>query len=184
MFAAIVACELAFWVFVLAGLACRYLLPLKKTGAVLLICTPAIDAALLAAAAIDLRHGAEAGAVHGLSAIYIGVSIAYGHSMIRWADVRFAHRFAGGPAPVKPPKAGEEHARRERSLWYRHGLAWAIGSAILLGMVALIGDEERTRALVETVKLWSFVLGIDFLISFSYTLFPRKPKRPRDSSSR
>jgi hypothetical protein len=178
MFAIIAACELAFWVFVLAGLACRYLLRFKKTGAALLIGTLAIDAFLLGAAAIDLRQGAEADAVHGLAAIYIGVSIAYGRSMIRWADVRFAHRFAGGPAPVKPPKIGAEHARRERGGWYRHALAWAIGSAILLGMVALIGDEERTRALVGTFRLWSAVLGIDFLISFSYTLFPRRPRRP------
>ncbi|GIO14694.1 putative membrane protein YmcC [Cohnella xylanilytica] len=160
----------------LAGLVCRYLLKLRAAGAALLFCTPLIDVALLVATAIDLRGGAEADFTHGLAAIYIGVSIVYGHSMIRWADVRFAHRFAGGPAPAKPAKYGEEHARRERQGWFRHLAAWAIGCAILYGMTVWIDAADRTQSLVQIIRGWSGVLGIDFLISFSYTLFPRRRK--------
>ena len=61
---------------------------------------------------IDLRAGATADVFHGLAAIYVGVSVAFGHRMIRWADEHFAHRFAGGPPPKRPPKHGPEHARR------------------------------------------------------------------------
>ena len=43
---------------------------------------------------------------HGLAAAYLGFSVAFGHSMVRWADQRFAHRFAGGPPPWRPPKQG------------------------------------------------------------------------------
>jgi len=37
--AMIIACEIGFWVFVLAGLAFRYLLGMRRLGAVLLACT-------------------------------------------------------------------------------------------------------------------------------------------------
>src|SRR6476646_828728 len=99
MIVVIIACEIFFWVFVLVGLVCRYLLRSPKLGAVLLLCTTIIDLILLVTTSLHLKNGASADWVHGLAAIYIGVSIAFGHSMIGWADVRFAHRFAGGPAP-------------------------------------------------------------------------------------
>ncbi len=172
----IIGCEIAFWIFVLAGLTCRYLLGWKRAGALLLLCTPLIDLVLLAVAVIDLRGGAEASIVHGIAAIYIAVSIVYGHSMIQWADVRFAHRYASGPAPVKPAKYGKEHARRERRNWYKHVLSWAIGCAILYGMIILVDTENRTGGLSQLIRTWSYVLGIDFLISFTYTLWPRKQK--------
>ena len=54
---------------------------------------------LLVATVIDLGQGATADFTHRLAAASIGVSVAFGHSMIRWGDQRFAHRFAGGPEP-------------------------------------------------------------------------------------
>ncbi|CDN42316.1 Uncharacterized membrane protein YmcC [Paenibacillus sp. P22] len=178
----IIACEIAFWVFVAAGLACRYLLRRKRLGAALLIATPLIDVVLLAAALWDIRSGAAATAAHGIAAIYIGASIAFGHSMIAWADAQFHHRFSGGPAPAKPPKHGTAHAARERKGWLRHLLAYAIGGAILLGMTALAGDAAETDALIKVLRTWTLVLAIDFAISFSYTLWPRKPKAQTKAS--
>ena len=78
----IIGCEILFWVFVLAGLSARYLLGLKRTGGILPLCTPVIDLLLIAVTIIDLRGGAEAGFMHGLAAVYIGVTIAFGHRMI------------------------------------------------------------------------------------------------------
>ncbi|MBB6670533.1 hypothetical protein [Cohnella nanjingensis] len=178
MLAFIIGCEAAFWVFVLAGLACRYLLGRKRAGALLLICTPVVDLALLVATVVDLRNGAQAGFFHGLAAVYIGVSIAFGHGMIKWADERFAHRFAGGPPPRKKSKFGPEHARLERRGWLLHLLAWVIGCVLLYGMIALVDAAERTAALRQVMQLWSVVLGIDFIVSFSYTFWPRRPKTP------
>ncbi len=137
--------------------------------------TPLVDVFLLAATVIDLSNGATATVAHSLAAIYIGVSLAFGHSMIRWADVRFAHRFAGGPAPVPAPHDGPAHAAHERRGWLRHLLAWAIGSSLMLAGVAVVGDGDRTAALLQTAGVWTLVLTIDFLVSFSYTLFPRRP---------
>jgi hypothetical protein len=42
--------------------------------------------------------------------------------------------------------------------------------------VLLVGDLDRTWVLVNVAVLWTIVLAIDFLISFSYALFPRRPR--------
>ncbi|RQX50832.1 hypothetical protein DLJ57_10885, partial [Micromonospora chalcea] len=92
--AVIVGCEVAFWVVLLAGLIARYPLRRPRLGAALLIAVPVVDLVLLAATMIDLRRGATATFAHGLAAAYLGFSVAFGHRMVRWADERFAHRFA------------------------------------------------------------------------------------------
>lgn len=172
--ALIIGCEIAFWIFVLAGLSARYILGWKKTGAVLLVCTPIVDLLLILATVIDLKNGAQAEFMHGLAAVYIGVTVAFGHRMIKWADERFAHKFAGGQKPAPKPRHGEAHARMERQGWYRHLLAWVIGSALLGVMIMVVGDQERTKDLGLMVLRWAAILGIDFIISFSYTLWPKK----------
>ncbi len=97
----IVACEIGFWAAVALVLMARYPLRRPRLGLIILASVPLIDLALLIATAVHLRSGATATSAHGLAAVYIGFSIAYGHRLISWADVRFAHRYAGGPAPVR-----------------------------------------------------------------------------------
>ena len=167
--------EIGFWALLVSGLAVRYVLRRPRLGALLLLATPLVDVALLAATIVDLRNGATASIAHALAAVYIGVSVAYGHSLVRWADVRFAHRFAGGPAPVPAPRSGRAHAARERRGWLRHLLAWSVGAGLLVGGAAVVGDPDRTQVLVSVAGVWTLVLAIDFLISFSYTLLPRRP---------
>jgi hypothetical protein len=174
IYTAIIACEVGFWVVLAAGLITRYGLRQPGLGAVLLALVPLVDLALLLFSVLDLRRGGQASTGHGLAAVYLGVTVAYGHQIIRWADGWFAHRFAGAPRPAGPPKRGPAHARRERAQWLRHLLAWAIGSLLLLGGIAYVGDLERTQALVGIASTWTLVLAIDFFISFSYTLFPRR----------
>lgn len=170
----IVACEIGFWVFVLAGLVSRYLFKQKRLSKILFVCTPIVDLLLLVVTVIDLKNGATATTVHGIAAIYIGVSVAYGHRMIKWADERFAHYFADGPRPDKGKKYGKAFAKKERSGWYLHVLAWIVGIVLLGAIILYINNPAQTEALYQTAKLWTLVLGIDFLISFSYTIFPKK----------
>jgi hypothetical protein len=171
--ALIVAAEIAFWLTLLAGLVTRYVLGRPRLGMALLVATPLIDLALLATTTIDLRRGGEADLPHSLAAVYIGVSVAWGQRMINWADARFAHRFAGGPPPERPPRTDPQHAARQRREWLRHVVAWATGTALLGLGVLVVGDLDRTTALVSTAVLWTLVLAIDFVVSFSYTLWPR-----------
>lgn len=93
----IVACEIAFWVLLAAGLALRYGARRPRLGAAVLLCEPVLELVLLAVTAVDLKNGAEPDWKHGLAAVYIGFTVGLGHSTIKWADARVAHRFAGGP---------------------------------------------------------------------------------------
>lgn len=191
----IVACEIGFWIFIILGLVFRYILRKKTLGAIFLAGTPVIDLVLLIATVADLRSGAVATTVHGLAAVYLGVSIVYGKKMVNWADKQFAYRFAGGEKPVKTKKYGMEHAKLERQGWYLHALAWLIGGAIMAAIVLFIDgpqafeafvqmlqerseppavDAMGTFSLIRMLSIWTVALAIDFVISFSYTLFPRK----------
>ena len=59
----------------------------------------------------------------------------------------------------------------------RHLLAFAIGSVLLLLGAALAVGGHRAAPLLGWIPRWGVVLAIDFLWSFSYTLWPRKPKQ-------
>lgn len=173
LLALIAACEIGFWVVLGAGLVARYVLRMRRLGAVLLVCVPLVDLVLLVATVVDLRRGATANFTHGLAAAYIGFSIAFGHSMIRWADQRFAHRFADGPPPWKPPKGGWGRTRYEWREWGKGVLGAAVACSLLGLGVLMVGDADRTAELVA----WIYRLGIAIAIWFVAfplwaTLFP------------
>ena len=144
-----------------AGLALRELLTgrWQTVSTILLICVPLVDLVLLAATIIDLRGGTVADTSHGLAA-YIGFSIAFGHSLVRWADAHFAHRFAGGPRPETPPRDGWVRARHQRREWGKAVLAWSISCLLLLGGIALVGEAERIQALQAWIWQLTMVLAI------------------------
>lgn len=172
----IVACEIGFWVVLGAGLTARYLLGRRRLGAALLVCVPLVDLALLAATVIDLRRGASADFSHGLAAAYLGFSVAFGHSLIHWADARFAHRFAGGPPPPRAPRYGSARARHEWREFAKALLAWAISCSLLLAAIALVSDADRTRALVGWLERLTLVVVVWSLWPITYTIWPAKPK--------
>jgi hypothetical protein len=172
----IAACEIGFWVVLAAGLAARYPLRMRRTGAALLLGVPLVDLVLLVATVADLRGGATAGFAHGLAAAYLGYSVAFGHSMVRWADERFAHRFAGGPPPRRKPRYGRARARYEWVEFGKAAVATAIGCALLLAMIALVGDADRTEALTGWTARLGLVLAVWSLWPITHTLWPSRPK--------
>ncbi|RAG82976.1 hypothetical protein DN069_24810 [Streptacidiphilus pinicola] len=177
----IAGCEIAFWVVLCAALLVRYPLRRPRAGAVLLLTLPVIDLALFVAALVDLARGATPTQAHALAALYVGVSLAFGAAMVRWADIRFAGRFgtpeqAAAAEAQRPPKRGPAHAAHERRMWLRHLLAWGIGAALVAVDVAVIGDTQRAKPLLQWMGGWGVILAIDFVWSFSYTLFPRRPR--------
>jgi hypothetical protein len=174
--AAIVAAEVGFWVLLAAGLGARYLLRRPRLGAGLLIAVPLVDVFLLAVTVVDLRGGATAGGAHGLAAVYIGVSVAFGHRMVRWADARVAHRFAGGPPPPARPKHGRARTLHEWREFGKAALAWAIATGLLLAAILIVGDAARTEALQWWIVRLTAVLAIWSLWPITYTIWPAKPK--------
>ncbi|UGQ58851.1 hypothetical protein LSF60_04850 [Rhodococcus pyridinivorans] len=143
----IVGCEIAFWVVLAVGLVCRYLLRLRRTGTVLLALIPLIDVVLLAAVAVDLHNGAEVGWVHRAAGIYLGASVAFGPSVVRWADRRFAYHLAGGPKPERAPQEGPEAFRKECVDFGRWLLAAGISAAAVLGLGSTVANGEQASAL-------------------------------------
>ena len=172
----IIACEVGFWVAIVGGLTARYLLGARRLGTALLVCAPLIDVVLLAVVVAHLSSGATASWHHGLAALYIGFSVAYGHRMIAWADTRFAQRFASGPAPTK--LTGWSYTKKCWGDVIRTLGAVALAAAILALITWWVNDPARTQALTQWYRLLGIVLTIDFIWAASYTIWPRKPAQP------
>ncbi|MFE6041771.1 hypothetical protein [Streptomyces sp. NPDC056452] len=175
----IVLCEVGFWVLLAAGLALRYVARMPRLGAAVLLCEPLLEVVLLVVTAIDLKNGAEPDWKHGLAAVYIGFTVGLGHSTIKWVDARVAHRFAGGPPPVRPPKYGMARAAHE----WRTAARWTVAAVTAMALLQLAiwyvgGDGD-----IGSLRMWQqkmlWVIGINAIIAGSYTLFPKaEPDNP------
>jgi hypothetical protein len=171
---AIAASEIAFWIVIAAGLFFRYVLRRNRTGLVLLMLTPVIDLILLLLTAVDLSRGATATWAHGLAAVYIGVSVAFGKTMIAWADDKFRRHVLKQPLP-KIERYGRDHAIHYAKGFLRHVLAFLIGGSLAGLIVWWVGDWSRTAGMVGIMGRWGIVLLIDFLITCSFFIWPKKP---------
>ncbi|MFG2288566.1 hypothetical protein ACGFOU_21170 [Streptomyces sp. NPDC048595] len=170
----IIACEVGFWVLLAAGLALRYLAKMPRTGAAVLLMEPVLELVLLIVTAIDLKNGASADWKHGLAALYIGYTVAYGHYTIKWVDGHFLHRFAGGPPPVKAPQYGLARARHEGMLWLRTVLWVAIAVALLQIAIWYVGDGGDTASLRDWQGTSMRILIIHGVIAVSYLIWQKK----------
>ncbi|MFF0547659.1 hypothetical protein ACFYUL_01760 [Streptomyces sp. NPDC004311] len=173
--ALIIACEIGFWVLLAAGLALRYLAKMPRLGAAVLLCEPLMELVLLVVTTIDLKNGAAPDWKHGVAALYIGYTVAYGHYTIKWLDGHAAHRLAGGP---KPAGAGHGRARvvHEWKLWARTVLAAAVGVGLLQAAIWYVGDAGD----ISSLRAWQSgalrAVAIHALVALGYTVWP--PKEP------
>ncbi|MFI8193144.1 hypothetical protein ACIF8T_30960 [Streptomyces sp. NPDC085946] len=172
--ALIAACEIGFWVLLVAGLAFRYLLRMPRTGLALLLCEPLLEVVLLVVTALDLKHGAEPDWAHGLAALYIGYTVGHGHRTVRWLDGHAAHRLGGGPPPPRPPRHGTARARHEGRVWLGTLTAAAVATALLQIAVWYVDDPGRTGSLTDWMHLAWRAAGIHGLIALSYAVWPKK----------
>ncbi|MFE1774065.1 hypothetical protein [Streptomyces sp. NPDC059008] len=170
----IIACEVGFWVLLAAGLALRYLAKMPRTGAAVLLMEPVLELVLLIVTAIDLKNGASADWKHGLAALYIGYTVAYGHYTIKWVDGHFLHRFAGGPPPVKPPRYGLARAKHEGLLWLRTVLWVAIAVALLQIAIWYVGADGDIASLRDWQGTSMRILIIHGVIAVSYLIWQKK----------
>jgi hypothetical protein len=137
--AAILAAEAAFWLVLVSGLLLRYVARAPRASTLVLASLPLVDLVLLALVAIDVAGGGEPTRAHAFAAMYLGFTVAFGRSVIAWADGWFRHRFAGGPRPAKPAKGSTAEVRAIWREWSRVVLGAAIAALCLLGMIALEG---------------------------------------------
>ncbi|MZF52636.1 hypothetical protein GTX53_02015 [Streptomyces sp. SID5594] len=178
----VVACEVAFWVVLAAGLALRYVARKPKLGAAVLLCEPLLEVVLLVVTVIDLRNGAEPDWKHGLAAVYIGFTVGLGHHTIKKVDAWVAHRWFGGPPPVRPPKHGMARAAHE----WRTAARWILAAAVALGLLQAAVWYVGPGGAVSSLQGWQqkmlLVIGINVIIAGGYTLFPKQAPRDADAA--
>ncbi|SDS74895.1 hypothetical protein [Microlunatus soli] len=168
--AAIIGAELAFWIVLVLALVCRYLLRRRRLSTIGLLCLPVIDLCLLSFVVVDLVHGAAPQPSHAFAASYLGFTVAFGHSITRWADERFAHRFAGGPKPVRPAKGSAAYVRQLWIEWLRVVLAVGLSALILFGLATVVCRQPVPHSLEQAASspLWGqmVLLGMVTVIWF------------------
>lgn len=175
MLALIIGCEIAFWVVLAAGVFARYVAGAPRVGLVLLAAVPLIDLILLIASTVDLQRGATAEWAHGLAALYLGFSVAYGHELVRWADGWAAFLAGKGPRPTK--RYGREHAAWALKDIGRAVLACAIAVLLLWAAIWYVDDPARTAALSDWYRIVGLVVAIMVIIDLSDVFWPRRPRR-------
>ena len=168
----VVACEIAFWVFLAAAVVARYVFRRRRLSTVLLLCEPLIEVVLLVATVADLLRGAEATWTHGLAAVYLGFTVAFGRYTLHNVDGWVAWRFFDGPRPPRAPKGGRAKVVHEWRLWLRVLLAWVVSVAILGVLLLIAADDPAQR---EVLLGWAgratLVLVIWFVTGPVWQLF-------------
>ncbi|MEV2244315.1 hypothetical protein [Streptomyces sp. NPDC049970] len=180
----IVLCEVGFWVLLAAGLALRYVARRPRLGAAVLLCEPVLEVVLLVVTAIDLKNGAAPDWKHGLAAVYIGFTVGLGHSTVKWVDARVAHRFAGGPPPVKPPKYGMARAAHEWRTAARWIVAAVTAMALLQAAVWYVGGDGDVGSLRMWQQKMLWLTGINLVIAVGYTVAPKQEPKNRVGAGR
>lgn len=169
----IVAAEVLFWVFIVLGLVARYILRQDMLSKVLLSSTIVVDLFLLIITSFHLYNGGEAEIAHGIAAVYIAVSIAFGKQMIQWFDDKFQSLLLKRQSVQK--KYGLDYAKHYLKSFIRHILAFII-AFILISLMQLIASNDSAKALYGIFNVWKVVLCVDLIITMSHFIWPKTKK--------
>lgn len=93
---------------------------------------------LVTVSLVDVARGTEPGHSHGLAALYLGFTAAFGPALIRWVDARAAYHYGRRPAAAS---AASRHCdgRPRVADGVRAVLAAAIAGAVLLTIATVAG---------------------------------------------
>lgn len=177
----IAGCEIAFWVFLVAGLFARYALRLRRLGGVLLVCVPLVDLVLVVVSLLDLLRGGAPGLTHSLAAVYLGVSVAFGPEIVRRTDAWFAHWFGAGPRPRRPE--GRQRVRHEWRMWGRFVAATAISAVVAAAMSLAAGAEADTDVLWN-IPSRMVLATVIWLVGWPLRLTVLSPAEPEQDERR
>ncbi|WP_369831220.1 hypothetical protein [Cryobacterium sp. Y50] len=145
----------------------------------LIALAPVIDLVLLTTTAVHLHAGADAEWAHSLAVVYIGFSIVYGPRIVRWADIRFSHRFADGPAPTR--LRGTDYTVACWKDVARTLLATTISALVLFSLIWLVGNAAQTAALERWYLILITICGIEVIWAVSCTRSGPAPHAERRS---
>lgn len=169
--ALVVACEVAFWVFLAAAVVARYVFRRRRLSTVLLLCEPVVEVVLLVATVTDLLRGAEATWTHGLAALYLGFTVGFGRYTVQRVDGWVAWRFFDGPRPPRVPSRGRERVVHEWRLWLRVLVSWVVAIVVLGVLLLLAGDAAQREVLLGWAGRATLVLGVWFVTGPVWQVF-------------
>lgn len=174
----IIFCEVAFWVVLAIGLFVRYALRSNAASNVILLCIPLVDIALLIATTFDLASGKAAEFAHGLAAVYLGFTVVFGSSIIKWSDKHINYIFYNGINPKKE-SYGLARAKQEWWQWLKGLLACCIAGVLLIIALFAINDAQKTEALQQWFSHMFWLLVI-WAVAWPlwYTVFPKRQRVP------
>lgn len=150
-------------------------------GGALLLCVPLLDIVLLVATVISVRSGAEPDIWHGLSATYLGLTVVYGHSTLRWADRKFARRFGGEVRPAPAPLYGRQAIAAAWKSWLRFLLAYVISVGLTAGLVALVGGWQEGGKLLVWLNPLTKILVYSMIWPIIVTIRPGRAPQPESA---
>jgi len=168
--ALVIACEVAFWVFLAAAVVARYVFRRRRLSTVLLLCEPLIEVVLLVATVTDLLRGAEATWTHGLAAVYLGFTVGFGRYTVHKVDGWVAWRFFDGPRPPQVT-GGRAKVVHEWRLWLRVVLSWAVAIAVLAVLLLIADDPAHREVLLGWAGRATLVMGVWFVAGPVWQLF-------------
>lgn len=175
---AILLAEVTFWLFLISGLALRYILKKRVTGMALLIATPLIDLVLLILTYTDMSEGSESRFVHGLSAVYIGFSTIFGPSIIRVMDRKFARRYyARGASKLDSLNvfnSDNSSSVDQKRIWITACIASAASAALILVGIAVVG-------LAGSFWLLYWLITLMFIVAVWWFIGPRLSRKREQS---
>lgn len=203
----LVGAEVFFWVLAGSFLVLRYWLGLRRAGAAVLGLMLLNELLVAVLGLLDYRRTGEFAGYQIVVLAFIVYALTFGKEDFRRLDRRIERIVVAwkGQAPPAPPSAshparpalsGAEHSRKERRGWYGHLAIFVVGQTVFLAMgeswpaMILTGElppsalwtgkwsGAETSALTLASRVWCVVIIVDFVWSFSYTLFPRRRGAP------
>lgn len=179
----LIASEVIFWVFVSLALLLRYWFRLKKASLAAFIILILNELAVFLIGVLDYIEIGTISQFQILIIIFILYSLIFGKSdfkkLDRWIQKKVA-RMKGEPIPdfgEAPKRAlyGKEHAKEERKGFYRHFIIF-VAAQICFAIILKFVPMTSTNLIAGISNIWTKVLIIDFIWSFSYTIWPKKKK--------
>ncbi|UBH08042.1 hypothetical protein [Macrococcus armenti] len=170
----IIAAEILFWVFIVLGLVTRYIFHKEKLSVLLLSCTILVDLFLIIAATFNLHQGGTAEITHGIAAVYIAISIVFGKDFINWADEKFKVLYL--KETPRPKIYGNQYAKQYLKSFFKHIIAFLIAYGLIYLMLVVANNPSSLNNLMGVIRIWKFILFIDFIITISYFIWPKKEK--------
>lgn len=182
--AVLIASEVIFFVFAGLALLLRYWFRLNKASLAALIIVILNELAVLLLGVMDYIQLGTISLFQILIIIFIIYALLFGRSDFkkfdRWIQKKVA-QMKGEPLPdfgeeETKPLYGKEHAKEERKNFYKHLLIFAVahGAFAILSTFIEFGEHH---VFADISNVWVKILIIDFIWSFSYTIWPKKEKK-------